>query len=359
MNNALSSLHRLLEQEKLDALLISSPSTIIYLTGFAGFSSYEREAFLFITKSQHYVITDGRYSEAVIRDIPHFELLERTKDFSDIFKIFINKEKIKHVGFEDENLTVSEYTQFQKYFELYALSLDELRIRKDKHELSHIGKACHIGDEAFLSIQSHIKPGITERELADKLEWLIREKGGTLSFPSIIAFGPNSAIPHHHTGDTTLKEHDIILMDFGVRYNNYCSDMTRTLFIGDVPQEYVQIYQAVLSAQQKAIVTIQESLKQNTPPRASQVDHAAREEIKKHTYTPFSHALGHGIGIDVHEAPILSPRSQQELTTGMVFSIEPGIYLTGKMGVRIEDLFSIQNGKLIQLTNSSKDPPIV
>lgn len=355
MNFKLPSLKHLLKENQLDALLISSPAMIIYLTGYAGFSPYEREAFLFITKTAQFVITDGRYSEAVMQNIPEFELLERTNQFTDVFKALIKRMHLVHVGFEEDNLTVAEYTHFRKLFKLTAVSLEDFRITKTEQELAHILRACALGDEAFTHIQSRIAAGITERELADELEWFIRRNNGTLSFPTIVAFGPHSAIPHHHTDNTTLKRNDVILIDFGVKYEQYCSDMTRTLGIGEIPDGFPHIYNTVKQAQEKAVSYVQETLKKGESPLASKTDSAARSHINKKGLPPFSHALGHGIGIEVHESPTISPRSRQELTEGMVFSIEPGIYLPRKFGVRIEDLFTIKDGSLLQLTHSSHD----
>lgn len=352
MNHKLASLKKLLSEEQLDAILISSPALIVYLTGYAGFSSYEREAYLFITSSKQFVFTDGRYSEAVKKEIPYFELLERATNFSVTFKSVIKQLYIKEVGFEDENLTVAEFERFQKYFTLYPVSLEDIRCIKTPDELSLIQQACTIGDQAFSHIKSVIKATMTEKELADELEWFIRKRGGTLSFPTIVAFSENSAIPHHHTGNKKLQKNDVILLDFGVKYQNYCSDMTRTFFIGEIPKTYKDIYEIVEKAQASAVTYVANSLIKNESPKASVADKVARLEILKEGFVPFSHALGHGIGIDVHEAPTLSPSSDYTLSDGMVFSIEPGIYLPGKMGVRIEDLFTITNGSLKQLTHS-------
>lgn len=212
---------------------------------------------------------------------------------------------------------------------------------------------------------------MTEKEVARKMELYAKEKDADMSFPTIVAFGPHAAIPHHHTSDQRLKDHDCILLDFGVRYQEYCSDMTRTIFLGEPTDEQKNVYETVLAAQQKSVEYISKALASchseqseesrdpsaNRPldnrPHAAIADRVARKYIESQGFASIPHSLGHGIGLEVHEAPSLSPSSEDTLVDGMVFSIEPGIYLNGKFGVRIEDLFTIQNGKLCQLTHSS------
>lgn len=200
---------------------------------------------------------------------------------------------------------------------------------------------------------------MSEKEIALEMEMYIRKQGGMLSFPTIVAFRENSAVPHHMTNGKRLKSNDIVLLDFGIEIDNYCSDMTRTIFIGEPTAEQKKVYQTVIEAQEKAV----SYLTSNLVPRlsnsqilkTSSVDKAARDYIVTRGYPSIPHSLGHGIGIEVHEAPTLSPRSEETFSNGMVFSIEPGIYLPGKFGVRIEDLFAIQNGNLLQLTNAPKN----
>jgi len=186
-------------------------------------------------------------------------------------------------------------------------------------------------------------------------------KGAVVSFPPIVAFGKNSSIPHHQTGDSILgpesssgREGQIILLDFGVKYDDYCSDMTRTVFFGKPSKEQQKIYETVLSAQQKAVDYINKTLKSGKKIWASKVDIAARDYIISKGFPTIPHSLGHGIGLEVHEHPSLSPKSKEDLKSGMVFSIEPGIYIPNLGGVRIEDLFVLENQQLRALTGSSK-----
>lgn len=339
MNNRLSKLKNKLNEQNLDALLISSPSLITYLTNYSGFSIEEREAFLLIAKNKQYVITDGRYSEAVVEKIPHFELVEMSpkKLFKNIFKELAKKYHIKKLGFESNNITVSEYRLLKScYNTLVHVNTSEVRLVKDNDEIKYIEEACKLGDKTFEHILKKIKKGISEKELAFELEFFIKKNHADISFKPIIAFGKNSSVPHHQTNNQKLKTNNIVLLDFGVRLNSYCSDMTRTVFFGKPTAEQKKMYNTVLEAQRLAIEQL------NNETMASRIDKIAREHITSQGYPTIPHSLGHGIGIEVHEAPRLSPRSKDILKPGMVFSIEPGIYLQGFGGVRIEDLVVLE-----------------
>jgi Xaa-Pro aminopeptidase len=348
---------KLLTDNYLDAALISSVADIIYLTNFSYFTDIEREAFLLITKDKQYIITDGRYSHAVKKYLKNFTLLEIThqKPFEYHLEKIIQKDNIISLGIETTNITVSEHKKISpklnktKHFDLSAL-----RIKKDPQEIACIIKACKLADLAFTYICGQIKAGMTEKMIAFELESYIRKNGADISFPTIVAFGENAAIPHHHTGNTILNKNKPLLIDFGVKIDNYCSDMTRTIFLGIANHEQKKAYQTVLNAQQKAIDSLNHNLKNNLEINASDIDKAARNYIIKQGYPNIPHSLGHGIGLQLHESPTLSAKSKNILENGMVFSIEPGIYLPDKFGIRIEDLFVIQDNSLCQLTNSPK-----
>ncbi len=359
MEHKIKNIKLLIEKSGLDAVLISSVSNIIYLTDYCGFSYFEREAFLVITNKENCLITDGRYSQAVA-DIPGFELIEASSK-NTFDKVFENlSEKIKKIGIEENDLSVSEYRKIRKYFKTANLAdLQNLRIIKDPFEVKLIEKAARIGDEAFDYILGKIKKGVTERKLAFEIEFFIKKKGSDISFPPIVAFSANSSIPHHQTGDRKLKTDNIILLDFGVKYQNYCSDMTRTIFFGKANDKFKKMYSTVLDAQQKAIDYLASSFQYQASyakqVKASSADQIARSYISSHGHKSIPHSLGHGIGIEVHEPPRLSPKSKDILKPGMVFSIEPGIYLKGYGGVRIEDLVVLENKGALLLTHSPKE----
>lgn len=339
-------------------MLISSVAHISYLTGYSNFSTEEREAYLLITKKKNYIFTDGRYSEAVKKQVKDFELVElgRGVSFLELLKGIARTQKIRIVGVEENDLKFSEHKLFARAFsKLKGAELESLRVIKELWEIKNIEKACQLGDQTFQHILKIIKPGIKEVEVAWEMEKFIKDKGGKLSFETIVAFGKNSSVPHHHTGQTKLRgaKGEFILLDFGTKINGYCSDMSRTIFYGAPSEKQKKIYQAVREAQKQAIEYIQKNIK--TGVVASEVDLIARECIRKQGLPDFSHSLGHGIGLQVHELPHLSPRASNLLQEGMVFSVEPGIYIPGFGGVRIEDLYTIQKGTLRQLTKASRE----
>lgn len=364
MIKPLIKLKKTLKENKLDAALISSIPNIVYLTGYSGFSKEEREAYLFITENKQYVLTDGRYSQAVKTLIPNFRLIEISSklSFEKAIKQLIKKHspageagKIKKLGFEGNNLTFLEHKTFSKHFNnIYHLSISDLRSIKTSDEISKIEKACKLGDKTFDYVLKKIKLGISEKEVDNEIEFFIKRHGADISFPPIVAFGPNSAIPHHVPTAYKLQSNQIVLLDFGVKLNNYCSDMTRTIFFGKPSTEQKRMYETVLNAQQKSIEYLQKSHLRGGRMDSSEVDKLARNYIISQGYKTIPHSLGHGIGIDVHESPHLSPKSKDILKQGMVFSIEPGIYKPNFGGVRIEDLVVLEKNKLRPLTHSPK-----
>lgn len=353
MTTRLDSLRHYLSENSLDAVLVSSQPTITYLTGYHGFSQLEREAYLLITHNSAFLFTDTRYSEATTTSVPHFTTLLLTIEnplSSHLAKIM--KKSKARIGFETDNVTIAEYAKIKKSkLKFTPLSLRKIRIQKDQEEIQKIKKAAAIAKRSLMSIMSRIKPGMTETDVAKLLEGEIRSYGGSVSFPTIVAFGKNASVPHHFTGKTKLRSTDLVLIDFGARYEGYCSDCTRTFFIGAIPQEWKKIYQTVKNAQQQAISSLTSLIKNHkSGVEASLIDKVARDYIISKGYPTIPHSLGHGIGLEVHEAPRLSPASDDLIDEGMVFSIEPGIYLPKEGGVRIEDLFTIQGSNLIKLT---------
>lgn len=358
----IKDIRKKLLKEKLDAVLVSSVSNINYLSGYANFSKDEREAHILIGQEFAYIITDGRYTEAVKRQAPHLTLFERghKTPVEKLFKIFAKQ--IKILGIEEDDLTIAEYEKVRKYFrKTKHFNVNIHRSIKTPDEIKKIEQSVKLGDLAFKFILGKIKAGITEKQLAFEIEFFVKKNGAEMSFPPIVAFGKNSSVPHHHTGDDQRgdailgREGLIILLDFGVKLNSYCSDMTRTIFLGSPKENQKQMYEVVLEAQQKAVDFLNDKIKSGETIKASDVDKAARDYIISKGYPTIPHSLGHGIGLEVHEHPSLSPKSKEILKEGMVFSIEPGIYLPSKGGVRIEDLFVLERGGLRQITKSPKN----
>lgn len=348
----LDKIKEILKKDDLDGVLISSVDNISYLTGYTNFSKEEREAYLVITSNHQFIITDGRYSEAISKEVLDFELIERSSTLPSkkIFKNLVKKFNLKKIGLEEHDLSHQEFMEISKIFTNNKhFKSHHLRSIKDSQEIELIKKACNIGDLAFRDIVKKVKPGISEKELALELELFIRKSGAEISFETIVAFGANSSVPHHHTGETKLEDNQFILLDFGVKVNGYCSDMTRTIFYGKPSDKQKKMHKVVLEAQQKAAALVKGNI------LASEVDKVARQYILDQGYPYIPHSLGHGIGYSVHEAPSLYPKSKDILEEGQVFSIEPGIYISHFGGVRIEDLYTIKNKKIIQLTKSPKD----
>lgn len=360
MNERLLRVLSLLKTCKADAALISSPITISYLTDYQGFTSMEREGYLLVTKNKSFLLaTTLRVHEIQQKQDLQIIEINSVQTFEQTVKKIIEKNSINTLCIEENNLTVNEYKAIDKKIKkIIDLPIRNLRTIKAKQEIVHIKKACDIANKALSVVHPNIKTGVTEKEVAFQIEIAIRTLGAQIAFPTIVAFGKNAAIPHHTTENTRLKTNDLILIDFGATYNGYCSDMTRTFFVGEPKSEWRKAYGIVKDAQKKAVDLVYHKLIYDTHTiRASDVDKAARDYIISQNYPSIPHSLGHGIGLEVHEAPSLSPKSQDMLTEGMVFSIEPGIYLPGKFGVRIEDLFAIENGKLLHLTKAETMQP--
>lgn len=386
IKDRLAKTRKVLKKQTLDALLISSPANITYLTGYSNFSKDEREAFLLITNDQQCILTDGRYSEAVSSTVPNWKLIEVSTriSFKKILRALAKKLQIHRIGFEENNVTFWEYTMLSSCFNdlNHDSSVEKLRMVKDREEITAIQNASALGDRAFVSVLKKIREGITEKQIALELEWFIKKHSADISFPPIVAFGENSSIPHHQTSDQRLASSgQFVLLDFGVKVNNYCSDMTRTVFFGRASNKQREMYNTVLAAQQKAIDYLERltsdggspELLESERPRsrrpaeghdssevyarginARDIDRVAREYIESQGYPTIPHSVGHGIGLEVHEAPSLSPRSKDKLVPGMVFSVEPGIYIEGFGGVRIEDLVVLERTGSRILTNSPK-----
>ncbi len=359
MENRIDHLRNILRQQKTDAILISSSSNIFYLSGFNRFL-VDHDGYLLVTMKRTFLITSPLYTEAVKKFTPDLRLLETTPDVwtAQHVKKIIDEDQIKILGFEEEDLRVSEFFDLQdKQISLQPVSLRSLRLEKDEKELIAIQKACNITDKVFSHILSFIKEGVSEIQLSDEMDHFAKECGAMIGFPSIVAFGMHAAVPHHMTSEEKLQRNSFILFDFGIRSDGYLSDMSRTVFFGTPSVEQKIMHEVTKKSQEEAISFLENQLKTSSSAKISgkETDNAARTVIKKANLPVYPHSLGHGVGLDVHEAPGLSHIGKDELSEGMVFTIEPGIYIPSLGGIRIEDVFTIKNGKLLQLTHSSKE----
>ena len=328
-----------LAQSGLDALLVTGQNNIYYLTDFWG-----TNATVFITKNRRLFLTDSRYTLIAKQSVHGFDIIESKDPLKDIVKI-IEADKLETIGF-DNQVSFAYYQGLQAIFEGFTLSpqsnfMEELRMIKDEKELATIRKACSISDRAFTDVLDFIKPGqTTELQVANFLDFRMREYGASgVSFESIIASGYRSAMPHGVASEKVIQSGETLTMDFGCYYNHYVSDMTRTIHIGDTTDEEREIYDIVLRSNQALIDAAKAGMTRRD------YDKVARDVIVEVGYGDyFTHGIGHGIGLDIHEIPYFG-NSDETIEAGMVLTDEPGVYLADKYGVRIEDdIIITENG---------------
>lgn len=357
MNTRVNNLRSLLEKKHLDALLISSTENIGYLTYLFHFSRSEREALLLITQDHIFLFTDSRFAGMlkITPEITFIETSARCGVYAEIESLLVNK-NIASVGYEATNIRVTEYQALKKAARTRAklVTADkicaQMRIIKDANEITKILYACELTDNAFRYIQPFITVGVTEIELADRIDNFFKRNNASNAFPPIVAFGSHAAVPHHTPTAKELTSTDYyILFDLGARFHHYCGDLSRTIFIGEISDEIRNQHTAVLTSQERALTTLKKKVR-----RAKDSDLVARKSLHDQGYPTIPHAVGHGIGLSVHEAPSVSPRSKSALTKGMVITIEPGLYIPNQGGIRIEDTVLITEKGYELLTKSPK-----
>ncbi len=314
-----------------------------------------------VTKAGCRYFTDSRYIESAQNDLKGFEVLEMTRE-NNYYKLInqaIADFGIGKLGFEEDYLTVAEHTAYAEKLEAELVPMNQaihqFRAIKEDWELERMRQAQKITDKAFSEVLGKIKAGMTEKELQAELIYCLYKNGGEgLSFDPIVVSGPNTSLPHGVAGDRVICEGDFITMDFGVLYQGYCSDMTRTVAVGFVTEEMRQVYDTVLRAQEAGIAITKAGV------TGREVDAAARQVITDAGYGKyFGHGYGHSIGMECHELPSCSPGGQATMQIGMVSSAEPGIYLPGKFGVRIEDVVVFREDGCENITKSPKNLIIV
>lgn len=335
-----------------DAFLITNLKNIRYLTGFTG--SF---AFALLLSEKCLLLVDFRYVEQAKKETD-VEVVEFKNSWLETLKNILLKKNIKRLSFEN---TIS-YEIFSKLSEIIGLSLiprnyliEDIRKIKERQEIEHIKKAVKRAESAFLEIKSKIRQGMSERKIALMLENEIKNQGAeSLPFPVIVASGPNSSMPHWRKSDRLLKKGDFVIIDWGAEYNGYYSDITRTFIIGKASNEQIKVYETVNKARAKAIETIKKGIE------AKKIDAKARNLIKQSGYGKnFGHSTGHGVGIDVHEFPKINMKSEEVIKPGMVFTVEPGIYIEGFGGVRIEDMVVVKESSTDILTSLPRELEIL
>ena len=348
MNPKLQWLRNKMSSLNLQGLIISNPINIKYLT------NIEAEGTLLLTRKENIYITDSRYIEHVhtiltlFDEIIVYDMKNISKDDYENFFMFC-----ENVGFEEYYITYSKYKEYIRKYKINNFVeteriIEKQRMIKDEEEIENLKKACEITDNCFKYILGYIKPGMTEKQIAEEIEEYYKRRTDGLSFDTIVASGENTSKPHAVPTERKIQEKDIITIDMGCKVNGYCSDMTRTFFVGDIPEGVKPIYDLVLRNQIQA----GEQYKDGASTR--QITKMVENDFKLNGYD-LVHSLGHGVGMEIHEAPYISYNSDAFLKENMVVTNEPGIYIPGKFGVRIEDTILITKTGSINLTNSEKN----
>jgi Xaa-Pro aminopeptidase len=334
-----------------DGLLITSEYNRRYMTGFTGTAGVA-----LISEDKAVFITDFRYTEQAAKEVEDFEIVQHSGPIIEEVAHIVKKLGIKKLGFEQEHLTYQAYSSYKhalsdSEFVPVSGAVEKLRLIKSPAEIKILKEATEIADAAYKHILTYVKPGLKEIEVANELEFFMRKNGAvSSSFDIIVASGYRSALPHGVASDKEIEKGDFVTLDFGAYYKGYCSDITRTFAVGEPSDELKKIYSTVLEAQLRGMNGIKPGM------TGKEADALTRDYIKEQGYGEFfGHSTGHGLGMEVHEGPALSFRSETILETGMVVTVEPGIYVAGLGGVRIEDDTVITEAGNESLSHSPKD----
>lgn len=346
MQKRVDALRELMKKDELDAFLVTSPYNLRYLTGFTGTTGLA-----VITQKNAYFVTDFRYTEQAANQCEGYQIVKNVGPIFEEILPLLKQDNAQSVAFEETHISFAEYANLQELIAMNGIDLvpvsgmvESLREIKDQSEIDTIQEACRITDAAFDHILGFIKPGMTEIQVANELDFYMRSLGATgVSFDTIVASGERSAMPHGVASHKEIEQGDFVTIDFGCYYNGYVSDMTRTFSMGE-PKEAIlkDIYQIVLDAH----LAVEDATRPGLT--GKQLDAVARDYIKAHGYgDQFGHSTGHGIGLEIHEAPMISMRSDYTLVEGNTITDEPGIYLPGIGGVRIEnDMLLTKDGHM-------------
>ena len=352
MNPKLQWLRNKMSSLDLQGLILTNPVNIRYLT------NIDAEGILLLTRKDNIYITDARYIEAVhstltlYDEIIVYDIHDVSKEDYENFFMFC-----ENVGFEEYDISYAKYKEYIRKYKIHNFVetehiIEKQRMIKDEDEIRNIEKACEITDNCFSYLLTYIKPGMTEKQIANEIEDYYKQRTDGLSFDTIVASGENTSKPHAVPTDRKIQEKDIITIDMGCKVNGYCSDMTRTIFVGEVPEEIKPVYDLVLKNQVQTL----EAYKDGSSTRL--LTKMVENDFKLHDYD-LIHSLGHGVGLEIHEPPYVSYSSDTQLRENMVVTDEPGIYIPGKFGVRIEDTVQITKFGCISLTNSEKNYIII
>lgn len=348
MKTRINNLRRAMQEKQLDAFLVTKAENIYYLSGFTGGS----DARLLIDPQEAIILTDGRYLEQAAEECPGWTVIEeKPPGWGELSRL---ARRIEKLGFEAHDISYQFYSQLEQTLpsELIAQEnlVEMLRAYKEPGELHCLRESARIGDEVFRDLLGFIRAGVSEAQLASRISFLLREKGCSKeSFDTIVLAGEHAALPHGHPGNRLLVEGDMLTMDFGGFFECYAGDMTRTIAVGEASERFRALYRILLDAQMAALDTVRNGVE------ARQVDKAARDVLQKADLEPyFKHSTGHGLGLEIHEYPSLSQRSSAVLYENMVVTVEPGIYIPGWGGIRIEDTVVVKSNGCDIITRSDK-----
>ncbi|MEL3961626.1 Xaa-Pro peptidase family protein [Lysinibacillus endophyticus] len=346
----LEKLRKALIDENVDAILITNQYNRRYMTGFTGTAGVA-----IVSQNDAVFITDFRYTEQAKKQVQNYRIVQHEGILFKEVANQVEKMGIKTLGFEKDTMTYGVYENYKSLLKanLVPLSglIEKIRLIKNEQEINIIKVACEIADQAFTHILEFIKPGKTELEVSNELEFFMRKQGAQASsFDTIVASGVRSALPHGVATNKTIEKGDFVTLDFGALYNGYVSDITRTIAVGQPSDQLIEMYNTVLQSQLFALEKVGPGM------TGIEADAIARDYLTSKGYgEAFGHSTGHGIGLEVHEGPALSSRSETVLEPNMVVTIEPGIYLPGIGGVRIEDDVLITETGNEKLTHSKKE----
>jgi len=346
----LQKLRHTLQEQNIDGILITNDYNRRYMTGFTGTAGVA-----IVSQNDAVFITDFRYTEQAAAQITDFTIVQHEATLLEEIATQVKAMGIKTLGFEKDTVSYGTYELYKRVIaaDLVPVSglIEKIRLIKTEQEINIIKVACEIADHAFTHILDFIKPGKTELEVSNELEFFMRRQGATQSsFDTIVASGLRSALPHGVATNKVIEKGDFVTLDFGALYNGYISDITRTVAVGEPSEKLVDMYNTVLASQLLALEKVGPGL------TGDQADAIARDYLTEKGYgEAFGHSLGHGIGLEVHEGPGLSKRSETVLEPGMAVTIEPGVYVPGVGGVRIEDDILITESGNELLTHSTKE----
>lgn len=343
-----------LEAHQLDAVLLTCEANRFYASGF---HSSGTDGIALVTRNRNYYFTDSRYTEAAGRHVQDAQIREANREhpYSALINEVIETEHITRMGYEDEYLTAAAYRRYAEklHCELVPATelLWDLRAVKDPEELDCMIRAQRITEQAFDDILKEIRPGVSEKEIAARILYLMLHYGAEdKSFDPIVVSGPNGSLPHGVPSEKLIQAGEFVTMDIGCKFSGYCSDMTRTVAVGKPAPEMERVYQVVLEAQQAGIAAARAGL------AGREIDAAGRTVIQAAGYgEAFSHSFGHSLGLEIHESPNAAPGEERIMPVGAVVSAEPGIYLPGRFGVRIEDVIVLSETGCRDLTKSPKE----